>query len=420
MDGFLPLIEAFLAFALTMVALTTAVSAIVGIFHRLLRLRARGLRQMMDYYFRNEIIPFLQSIRAKQTAQPKKTDAIKPVLDNPHESKIEFLVDMTLVPAVVLQRGAESERAREALVERDTWQSLAHGLDTLTSEEFAKRLKASRVGHILEDYCSSTGQAFDDWVTLLEERFASLSGAASERFMRSARIWTVVTGFLLAFGINIDTFNLLNSYMTNPQLRASVIERADQILESPQGGGAQQQGAGGASVDKLTEAVKRAKEAVPSDSAAAAALRDVTQTADELVKEARNVQSIALGLTESFPIGWGLYPNCTQQRETVDLRCLKLASRSTGSNLAMPASFGAALRFVWDHDASGFIRWIIGVLLTGLLLGLGTPFWVQAVNSMLRARGWMRGDKPGSSQKPDSGKQTPTGQAGGQAGAGQG
>jgi hypothetical protein len=49
MGGFLPLMEAFAAFALTMVALTTAVSTILGIFWRVLRLRAMGMRSMLIY-----------------------------------------------------------------------------------------------------------------------------------------------------------------------------------------------------------------------------------------------------------------------------------------------------------------------------------------------------------------------------------
>ena len=42
-------------------------------------------------------------------------------------------------------------------------------------------------------------------------------------------------------------------------------------------------------------------------------------------------------------------------------------------------------------DAGNFLRWLAGLILTMVMLGLGTPFWVQAVNGLLRARDLVRG-----------------------------
>lgn len=48
------------------------------------------------------------------------------------------------------------------------------------------------------------------------------------------------------------------------------------------------------------------------------------------------------------------------------------------------------------------------MLLTGLLLGLGTPFWIQVVNASLKLRRWVtdKGDaqagSPGPKTTPDA------------------
>ena len=77
MDGFLPLVEAFLAFALTILALTTAVSALVGTGQRLLRWRPRVLREMVDFFYRNEVQELIEDLGKAGTAEnagqiPKK------------------------------------------------------------------------------------------------------------------------------------------------------------------------------------------------------------------------------------------------------------------------------------------------------------------------------------------------------------
>ena len=120
MEGFLPLIEAILAFALTMVALTTAVSVITGVVFRFFRSRAAGLREMMTYFFRNEVIPLLEMI--EPPASPDSTVPSKPTGDvfdtspqGSYETRIDFLVDMTLLPTVIEgEKTAREDMLKEA------------------------------------------------------------------------------------------------------------------------------------------------------------------------------------------------------------------------------------------------------------------------------------------------------------------
>jgi hypothetical protein len=154
-----------------------------------------------------------------------------------------------------------------------------------------------------------------------------------------------------------------------------------------------------------------------------------------------------LSVAQSFPVGWNLYPNCAPQ--SPDTRCAALLVRaspaqrqafqaitSCGTDAAAapqaaPESAGAAtpasatqpasgaraqgacdaglpsyVRWVADVDSSGLLRWAVGITLTILLAGLGTPFWIQVVNGFLAARNYIRSgsgappqEKPGAGTK---------------------
>jgi hypothetical protein len=80
-------------------------------------------------------------------------------------------------------------------------------------------------------------------------------------------------------------------------------------------------------------------------------------------------------------LGWNRYPNC---RDRLDPRCRTRAADGAGARAAGWFSDLA------PRDAH-FARWALGILLTAILLGLGSPFWVEVVNSMLRARQLIRG-----------------------------
>ena len=144
MDGFLPLVEGFLAFALTILALTTAVSALVGTVQRLLRWRPRVLREMVDFFYRNEVQDLIEELgkvaaagnggsggdnadppEASSAAGPAKgaqpTDPLAAFLDNPGDAvfRRRFVAHMTLLPAVLLGPNGKPDReAREKVIQK--------------------------------------------------------------------------------------------------------------------------------------------------------------------------------------------------------------------------------------------------------------------------------------------------------------
>lgn len=452
MDGFLPLIEAFLAFALTMLALTTAVSAIVGACQRALRWRARVLREMVEFFYRNEVEDRIATLQqapgSAQTAtngepQPgpdgepptraaaagsgvvaahapngagNETSEVESYLAAPGKVGYRrlFVAQMTLLPTVLLKGGKPDRKARESEIKKTegpltykswfmSWRSLRYGLDRLSDQDFLVRLRASLPGRAIDAIAGTTA---DDVFKDLQARFDAHGVAAVNQFEKRSRKWSVAVAFVVAFAVNVDALFLLNSYLTNEDLRLRVIADSDRIVEEADSD-LEKLTQARASVspevqalsDRFTEAVQFF-EGLSEDSAAAlddaelVALRgtvdrlksgisaslDTAADSAAITKQASaEIRGVVLSLTQSFPVGWTLYPNCPG----IDPRC------------------AAA-----DGKTALFVKWLAGVLITGFMVGLGTPFWIQIVNGALRSRNWLRDYRPAETAQSAVGGQT--------------
>ena len=482
MDGFLPLIEGFLAFALTMLALTTAVSAIVGVLHRLRRRRAQGLRDMVRMLYLTEIRDLLPESYFQQLRQKKSArDAVVKkrrwsgfelkhdhAIDGRLEGRAEFISDMTLMPLPTVVNGLDVDKdywkvrleSAERLAGRPwtvklkhpvrwlrRWRTLRYGLETLTDDEFQQRLADSDACRSIREAGSFGGRAsWEELESHLLKKFQTIGAASSETFARCSRVRSVVVGFLLAFAINVDSIDLLNSYLTDPQLRADVLAQSEDILSPDQQDAVPAEGGKGKGVlsekrQRLTEStrqltanaedllarVKTLATELGEDQAAdlVAELEDRLGTMGQQVTEVESglgeldlevtaardrVQGTVRALTASFPVGWTRFPNCTAT--SPDLRCAgkdfvgqgrARAEKKAEARTAAMAALGKVAQVKVTQLAVGletlavasgearadFSQWLAGVLLTGLLLGLGTPFWIQVVNASLKLRRWV-------------------------------
>jgi hypothetical protein len=438
MGGILPLLEAFIAFALTMAALTTVVSALVGTWHKLTRARAYGLRMQMVYFFRNELRPALDRLaRAeseqapaplRQVVRARQPRADADVTTRSYVNSLaRFLVDMTLLPQVVdfkseggtqsvdgnggdariamlrsgLTRSLWMETTRDGSVtsrggyrERyRRWRSLRFALDSLPTGEFKVRFAASAIGEAMK---SSIGdEAFAAELARLTQRFEALGNAATESFQRNAHIASYVAGFALAFGANVDSFNLLSSYMSRPEITRKLIADYESTGALP---AAQADRAGAEALlpkaQQLDRLRARLESAVNDEQLASlapelrtrlqAGFAEMTVVGTELRGAAVEATAIIVGASQSFPVGWDLFPNC--RNFVGDTRCLTIRI-AAGSKATEGPGIWTTLTTHW----SASLRWLAGVLVTGFLLGLGTPFWVQVINGALYARNLMRG-----------------------------
>ncbi len=440
MDGFLPLIEGFLAFALTMLALTTGVSAIVGVVHRVRRRRARGLRDMIRMFYLHEVKPLLPE------DSPPSAEAST-------DRRADFIADMTLMPMPIVVEKMEVDEGhwhkKFESAERLSglpwyqvlfhprrlgrrWQTLRYSLEALTDAEFSHRLAESDVGKALKESAAWERKGLSSWEELdawFLQMFQTVGAAASETFERYSRGWSVAIAFCLAFSVNVDSIDLLNSYLTDPELRASVIAQSDAILmqrpaepEEPDetalaplrerlDSGRQQliETAGGlkAAVEtRLTSALGEA-EGKHAAQAVSAELDDLLQQVDgvrsnfdqldeDLTEAEGQILGVARSLTASFPIGWSRFPNCSADASP-DLRCAgqDYWSGDQGDQDRGDPGWLAILSAAHAAAPAEFSQWLTGVVLTSILLGLGTPFWVQIVTTGFSLRRWVTGEEQG-------------------------
>ena len=464
MDGFLPLIEAFLAFALTMMGLATAVAALTGIWQRVLRWRGAILRESLVTLYAGKLAPMLKQ-RTGSTADD--------------ESLAEFVVEMTMLPVAyheALPTAAEQAngtaadgqapksglrdplqathdlrerritRVRRALgvpegrsvIMRQLfrfkrawhgWLASRYAIESLPEDQFARRLADASAGQRLAAGLSAT--QWDAMLQDITQTYTSIGAGATEEFTRRCRVYTVALSFALVFGVNVDAFNLLNRYLTDPAIRAQVIERQQTLLAEAEGSPAEvvlpavdrlQ-----TKTDELAEQLQQLTASLPDVEGVNAdldeALEGIRQLQSDLTQEAQEVaaagdalasgfeasRTIATDLVDNFPIGWNRYPYC-DARVSTDPRCLAVIEsgprqpRATSQNWLTGQvdslinrvvserlmTFFGALDDTWQADAGGMLKWFLGVLLAGLMAGLGAPFWVRVVNRVLEARNAVR------------------------------
>lgn len=415
MTSFLPLLEAFLALALTMLVLTTGVSSLSGTWQRALRARARGLRDLLQSLF-------TLALKEKLSAQNLPADAA---------ALCRFVGEMSLQPARLAEIATKPDDAQAAAYrarlpdqgivadphpaaisrlaglwprlsyEWKVWSSLSDTLDTLSEDEFKTRFSASTAGKALAAQMENAVDAagFEAGLQKLYEQFIAYGHAATEDFSRIARRHSLVFAAMLAFGANIDAFNLLETYLAQPALRGAIIARYERTAKT---GAADPQkaddDANASPSRKIDELEKLLLSAAPGKKdeieAKAREARDAIQATESAYADTRQVLTHA---TTTFPAGWDRYPGC--DTGNTDPRCTALLALVPGHPKASWAGHSA-----WSalgNDTSRALRWLIGVILSVVMLGLGAPFWIQTINGLLRARDLVRGgNQAGDGTRP--------------------
>ena len=409
MTSFLPLLEAFLALALTMLVLTTGVSSLSGTWQRALRARARGLRDLLKSLF-------TLALKERLSAQnlPADADALR-----------RFVGEMSLQPARLAEIAAKPDDAQAAAYrarlpdqgivadsraaataglwqrlsyEWKVWSSLSDTLDTLSEDEFKTRFSASSAGKALAANMDAAG--FEAGLQKLYEQFIAYGHAATEDFSRIARRHSLVFAAMLAFGANIDAFNLLETYLAQPALRGAIIARYESTAKT---GAADPQKADAPAANaspsrKIDELEKLLLSAAPGKKdeieTKAREARDAIQATESAYADTRQVLTHA---TTTFPAGWDRYPGC--DTGNTDPRCTALLALAPGHPKASWA--GGSAWSALGNDTSRALRWLIGVILSVVMLGLGAPFWIQTINGLLRARDLVRGgNQAGDGTRP--------------------
>jgi hypothetical protein len=233
-------------------------------------------------------------------------------------------------------------------------------LSQLSADEFMSRLGGSEVGDLVRDAIRSAGLADPDQALKdVASRFDQLGREASVFFERRARLVSVLAAMVIAWPMYVHPYELFRTYLDRPEVTEAVIAMQHEVLA------------------KYEEQVKLASDRAAEAAMAASGGNDAArQSLDEAVA-ARDKAIAAMDAASKslqaagVPIGWN------QQR--LD------AAGFGGGDIGI-----AVLPYpkTWSS-----LRTVFWLLIGGLLIGLGGPFWYDMVNSLSSIRTILGGPK---------------------------
>ena len=374
------LLDAGIAFVMTIAGLATVVSIIVEIIHRVLSLRAKGLRAMLEQHFKDVIQPVIKRKLQKKIKKEGKD------LETELKSLQTDLIDkMTANPLRILQ---ELSWLPKRFVN-----SLSQ-YNEVTALEFIRRLPETKVYELIElPGEEEVGQR----LAKFDKKYQEYEKAISNYFKRRAQLLSFMVGIALAIAVNIHGIRLFERYLNDPELTATVI----------------------AQTDKIESAMVAMQQRQASDTES----------------EQRNIQEIRSALNQynelmgnflglGIPIGWEYYPNCPVNQEggnikTADPRCQVVLNKTAENSKAKKHAKNQDVADAEDReyrdwmvykiyktgitDPLGTIKWFFVVIITGTLIGLGGPFWFDVASKLSDVRRKVSGgQKPEESVKPEA------------------
>jgi len=311
-------LTAALAFAITMLALSTVVTTTVETIHRILGLREDGLRSMLQHLYDAAIAPHVD--RAFPNGGPDRD---------------EFLQCMTTNRAPAGDAGLPAAAAPRLDATDDrrflSWIWGGRRLGSLSVDDFMARLGASRFGDAVAQLETDVGPtAVDAVVQDIAHKFESFGRDASEYFQARARLVSVLVAMVIAWQCYVNPLLLAQTFLGDPKVTAKVIDMSEQYVAASKAPDQQRTPEAGRDQRSATDDAKHIPEKI-----------------DELLRLGVPIGWTAERLSSNFQYGplWVVYPVSRQ---------------------ALPT-----------------IAWL---LLGGLLIGLGSPFWRDAVLSLTAFR----------------------------------
>lgn len=387
----MPLLDAALAFALTMLGLSSLIGFFQELIHGWSRVRTRQLEKMIERFFAEHLIPVAEERLAAASEVPK-------------EQKDAFAQRLTSLSEATRSPQGDKAQLRPWLslfgVQDLLDQTRTHELEHIADEHLMALVEKSEA---IQHWTARLGQ--DPNVVLAELRrgWQSLGAEFTERFRINAKVSATWLAVALAFGLNIDSLHLLEVYMHDDSSREAVIARQGLVADSP------------------------SSDPSPSDG------RPTEASAPSM---AQLQQQVAAFRGSAFPIGWNLYPSCPplstdsrcaaywlattrsfdldslsfEQRSSLNptshpLRALGFGTQVSGSPISTlvhtstdggPATDGGPTGDPSQVPLQGslpiwtLISWMLGCLLTGVLAGRGSPFWIEVVRRMAVTRDRLR------------------------------
>jgi hypothetical protein len=375
------LLDGFLAFALTLAALATVVSVLVEILHRALLLRTKGLNQMLSAYYDKVLAPRLAGAAPVDAqGRPIPAQALK-------QNMIDTLVDSAIQNEIV---GTWVGRKLHFVFGPLTANT------KVTTEEFLLRLPQTDAFQALKGRAQAQ---VEQQLTELAVKYDEYGRAISDYFKRRAQVVSILIGILLGVFANIDGLRIYQGFVNDPVLREQIIaklpEWESRIATAPPPAGEPK---------KNAEPQKPGGPGSPAAAPAEATRAQIDEVKASLERVSGDLATLAgMGL----PIGWDRYPNCLQKEPaSLDGRC-----RNALSHIQSACPDAAACSTTWSSvwatarvDKNEFLTWLFAAIVTGVLIGLGGPFWFDVARKLSQVTSSLRGKSQAGQPSADEAK----------------
>lgn len=286
-------IEAALAFAITMMILSTIVSVIIETGHRLFRIREKCLQRLIRRLYDDVIVPLQQS------EHPGQGNAFTERMTRSSFATNEDVADRIINSAQ---------------------------LTSLSTSEFITRLAYTEEGrHLYQQNTTSDQHRLQTVVAYITERFDAIGHGASDYFKRRASLYSLLVGLLMAFSLNINAPQLFKVYLVEKDTRQQLVAQM-------------------AELDELLLS---------------------QSTSPELTYIREQISDLS---SQQLPLGWQSAPwNQYQWQQS---------------------SWQEPYRLL------ALISWGLSIALSGLLIGLGGPFWFDMYRKLGLIAGLHKQDTP--------------------------
>lgn len=366
------MLDASLALAITLAALATTVTVIMEIWVRFFGLKSKA---QIDLFTRI----FDDAVRDKFPGDPVLGDFLKKVLANPLH---DFSSMKKKALAISEKNGSGDANDMNAqmvpLSLRGTgiyeWVSHEHvyrrlleldGIVDGTRDEMIARLKAFTLKY--EEYCA----------------------AASQQFKENRLRWSILGGLLLSIAVNTNGIRIYNEFLKNPELAAAVSVRVGELERASD------------------QAEEKLQAALGGDTEGD--LKTFQKTVGEMTASLSGLQSTGI------PIGWGFFPHCRlNDKETGFIQYLRSlwekdedTSKETDKSQEKNGNSVSTCLLESDRQKStwALVGAVLAIIGTGLLIGLGAPFWFDVARRLATVRSAFGasagGDAPYNGESPD-------------------
>lgn len=430
------LLDGIIAFALTMAALATVVTVLMEAGLRIARMRKKNFIEVMKLLNKELDTGSLGKNGALGMSDDERWDFLVRVVNNPAEAALNKIKPKLekMTPEGILDYFGKDKAAGVNHLKR-LWNFVANIFGDKKRACLYEGVSLEYLLRCLVDTPTVNRASRTASETLkvefnrIAKKYEEFGSSVSASFKHHSQYWSILIGILFAIFVNIDGVRIFSAYRADPALANAVIEKQEVLLknhESVQ-----------ASIDEFKKAeaafdkakIEFEKVNKGGDDTVIKAAETAMNDAEKILQEKtsiketheilKNAQKQLADLEKiGVPIGWDFYPNCpygeselvweksSPKCRDIPKESRKLEAKSTFLRIVNtfnkePRKLVAESTFLriintFNVDRARFLSWFIVVIISGILIGLGAPFWFDIAKRLSAVRKGLQSDTASS------------------------